>query len=505
MSGAVLVLAFAPVNLWPLSFVAFILLFFSLNGVSSWKARFLKGFIFGLVFFLGTVYWVIHSMYFYGGVPFYLGALVTLLLAAVLALYPAAFAVLGWLPVCKNKWVRLVFVAALWVAIEYLRSILFTGFPWVLLGYSLASFAPLTQTAEIFGVWGVSFFIMFINAALFNAVDSFFAKKDRREAVLPLAAAVIVFVVFLVYGVFRMQAVDKEVLSWKEYKASLSQGNVEQSVKWEASEVLTTIEKYRALTKEAKNSGADIAVWPESAMTFYIDEAGKLTPLVTGAAKENNIYIVTGAPRREFNVFKKEEKFFNSAFMIDPSGNITGRYDKVHLVPFGEYVPLKNILFFIKKMTAGVGDFSAGEGYPTLKFDGARIGTLICYEAVFPEISAAFTRHGANVLVNLTNDGWFGNTSAPYQHLDMTRFRAIENRVYLLRSANTGISAVIDPAGRIVGRTELFKETNLTLPFRVRPEGRTFFSRFGMLFPFTTIIISVILIILGRRKNAVNT
>ena len=193
--------------------------------------------------------------------------------------------------------------------------------------------------------------------------------------------------------------------------------------------------------------------------------------------------------------------FLNSAFLLSPQGSIVGRYDKVHLVPYGEYVPLRKMFPFISKLVVGVGDFRSGEGYNPLTMDGHKLGVLICYEGIFPEASRAYKRMGADLLVNITNDAWFGRTSAPYQHLSMTVFRAVENRLYIARSANTGISAIIDPTGRIVAQTELFERTALRNTIRFI-NNKTFYSVYGDVFVLISMAALVCCIIMSlRRKN----
>ncbi len=564
-SAVLLVLSFAPFRLIPLSWVALVPLFFALDGLqgglqgglkgtlngeglkSCRKKIFLVGWVWGVVFFLSTVYWVVYSMYYYGGVPFVLGVGVALLMSSLLAVYPAIFALLfartnGLSPVA-----RFFAIPFLWVFVEFLRATLFTGFPWELIGYSQTGYTTLIQSADIFGIWGVSFFVVAVNAGLYLIAKSVMHRQRGIKSVAVVCSILVVLVV--AYGIMKPKVVRSGMSGGKVVKVTVVQGSIEQSVKWSKDKIKYTIDTYRDLSLKAvgvkepgnapegkkliseKSTEHKLIVWPETAMPFFLARNRERAVLVTDVAERSGAWLLTGAPHYEYRPGDDKYNMYNSAFLIDPEGEFAGqarRYDKMHLVPFGEYVPLKKILFFIEKLTEGAGDFVPGSGAVPLHMARADkdvatakgvaplagnagknadrdtiadIGVLICYEAIFPEISAEFSNNGANLLVNITNDGWFGKTSAPYQHFDMTIMRAVENRVYLVRAANTGISAVVDPAGRVVSQTELFEKTTLSEVIRVRKNRPTFFATYPLLFPCLSIILSVIIILWSYKKR----
>ena len=515
LSGAVLVLAFAPFGAWPLAWVGLVPLLLALEGSTPGRA-FLLGYLFGLVFFLGTVYWVVHSMYHYGGVPFVIGTAVMLLLVAYLALYPATFALLLKFTSSSNGLVRVFFLPSAWVMLEYLRGILFTGFPWVLLGYSQTNVPQIVQIADTVGVWGVSFAIMAVNVALYANLRSI--SMRRKVAPVETAVATVILTLILVYGFMKFSTYETK---GKPVSVALVQGNIEQSLKWEPAALLSTVETYSELSSVATSDmslsarlsgrlpesqrepsgGPSLIVWPETAVPAYLAHDDSIGLLVQDVAERTGSHLLTGAPHYEYDLGTDSYGFFNSAFLVSPQQGEHKRYDKVHLVPFGEYVPLKRVLFFIEKLTVGVGDFLSGPGYIPLEFDGQALGVLICYEAIFPEASAEFVTNGATLLVNITNDAWFGRTSAPYQHLEMARLRAVENGVYLLRAANTGISAVIDPLGRVVEKSGLFEEAVIRAEVRFKEGGPTRFSIYPWAFPAVCIVVVSFFIILEWRKK----
>jgi apolipoprotein N-acyltransferase len=479
--------------------VAFVPLFFAIDGTSPKKA-FSLGWVSGFIFFLGTVYWVVHSMYFYGGVPLGVGILVMILLSSYLALFTALFCLCYALTDGYGRSMRLVLIPSVWVAFEYLRGQLFTGFPWVLLGYSQADLLSVIQIADITGVWGVSFLVMTVNRFIFQLVEGPVTARGFRLYLKETILTAALLLATLVYGIIKMDRLDSQISDWPALKVGVAQGNIDQSVKWDPAHRKKAVETYTGLTDKAIKEGAGLVVWPETAVPFYLETDKELGPVVRKLPEETGSYLLTGSPSYSYNLSTGEFESFNSAYLIEPGGGFSERYDKVHLVPFGEYVPLKRFLPF-EKLVAGVGDFIPGPGYLPLRFNGQGIGILICYEAIFPEISRSFVKRGATLLANLTNDAWFGDTSAPYQHFEMALFRAVENRVFLVRSANTGISAIVDPAGRVKVKSGLFKEEILTGEVRLRQGPAGFYTRYGDIFPFLCTAVSGILIVAGLRRR----
>lgn len=511
VSALLLGAAFPPVNLSPLSWVALVPLFWSLDHVRSQapigerqagrfallKRTFFVGWLFGFFFFLAAVYWVFYSMYVYGGVPLVLSLFFMLLLVSLLAIYMALFALAWTWTDGFNTLLRLFLVPSAWVGLEYLRGLLFTGFPWAFAGYTQARLSPLIQIADIFGVYGLSFLVVLVNLAIYG----YFFRRDEGMAVLGLEgrkAAVLVALVLLTstlaYGFIKIDVFEARLPNWKPMKVGVAQGNIEQSIKWDPKHRSKTIEIYSALSLKAALDGPKLIVWPESAVPFYLIYENKLGGLVRDVARDSHTYLLTGSPHFEDNEpgSVEWESYYNSAFLIDPAGDIKGRYDKVKLVPFGEYVPMKKVLFFVKKLTAGFGDFTPGPGHMPIDMDGVGLGILICFESIFPDISIAAVKSGARMLVVLTNDGWFGPTSAAYQHFDMAILRAVENRVYLIRAANRGISGVVDPLGRVIEETGLLTRESFVVEAATRDRdgvGRqTFFAVYGRFFPIALIL-----------------
>ena len=303
---------------------------------------------------------------------------------------------------------------------------------------------------------------------------------------------------FAVYGVLRMKTVEAESARWKTIKVALAQGSIDQGVKWDGRYQQETVDIYSKLTREAAQEGAKLVVWPETALPYHYDPDEVRGGLVGALARDTSTYILTGSPSYIYNPQTKDVSYFNSAFLIAPSGETAGRYDKFHLVPFGEYLPLRGILPF-DKLTAGIGDFTEGPGPVPMSFNEASVGTLICFESIFPEIARGHVQGGANLLATITNDAWFGRTSAPYQHFQMSIFRAVENRSYLVRSANTGISGVIDPAGRVRKTTGLFERVAIVDEVGLRQGPLTFYGVYGDFFAWGCVVISAAFLVLRKR------
>jgi apolipoprotein N-acyltransferase len=430
------------------------------------------GFFTGMVSFGGLLYWVNIVMTTYGKLPLPVSFVIYLLLVAYLALYPAIFA---WC-VKQGEEVRLsqLLVAPIaWTALEFIRANLMTGFPWASLGHSQFRVLPLIQIADLTGVYGISFIIIFGNVILWRLGRALLAGEPY-----PFKGAALFFLVLTAvvgYGVLRLNTPEDGAT----VRVSLLQGNIPQDVKWDPAFQERTVAVYERLARESCDSGAELVVWPESAAPFYLQDDRAQAGRIQGLARDLKACMVVGSPAYE--VEGGRVRYLNSAFHIDQLGTITGRSDKVHLVPFGEYVPLAGLLPFVSKVVQGIGDFSPGKGtYPLASGKGA-LGVLICFEGIFPEVSRGYVNRGAGLLVNITNDAWFGRSSAPYQHLSMTVFRAVENRVPLVRAANTGISALIDAKGHVRGMTTLFSETHLGGEIRLG-SGGTFYCKAGDIF-----------------------
>ncbi len=500
VSAAVLLFAYPPFNGWYVGWVGLVPLFMALEGANR-KEALLTGYTWGLLFFTGTIWWVTHSMHYYGGMSFPVALAVMLLLVAYLALYPALFTLLFRGAEHVNPYLTIVGGAALWTSLEYLRGVLFTGFPWALIGYTQVPVTSMIQIAELTGVWGVSFWVVATNITIYLIIRCL--KREDVVSVLKymVFTGVIIIVVFS-YGIMRQSTIRVVADGWDRLTIGVAQGNIEQALKWKKEMKAKTLEIYDTLIEKARSEGADLVILPETAMPFYLEHNQPLGSYVKKIAQREGVLLVVGSPHYERT--DEKIKLYNSAFLIDREGNLIDRYDKVHLVPFGEYVPLKKILFFVDKLAEGVGDYSPGRGLEPLKFGNTGFGVLICYEAIFPEISAELVRKGAAFLVNITNDGWFGRTWGPYQHFAISVIRAVENRVFVVRAANTGISGVIEPTGKVLIKGPLMEEywfvSTIGLNRAAKP---TFFSRHPLVYPCIMAGIAVIFIIscLVRRRR----
>jgi apolipoprotein N-acyltransferase len=495
LSGLLLFLSFPKYGSGFIVWVAFVPLFFALRKATSITRGLILGFITGVVSYIGIIYWITYVVVNYGYLPLYLGIIIMLLLACYLSIYIALFA--GGIVYFRKKISLYLVAPVLWICLEYCKSHLLTGFPWENLGYSQYLNLYLVQFADILGVFGLSLLIIVVNVALFEVIT----KRSMREYV--LATVVFLFLAGVyIYGVYRLDQVDKVMQNEQVMEVSLIQGNIDQSIKWNEKYQRETLNIYEQLSVKNAPANGGLIIWPETAIPFNFLDVNDLQRQVKNIAIKTKNWFIFGAvsylPKRRYT------DYFNSAYILSPAGESKGKYDKVHLVPYGEYVPLRNIFPFIKRLTAGIGDFGKGAGFYPLSLGNKKIGVLICYEGILPSAARMYKNESAELLVNITNDAWFGATSAPFQHFSMAVFRAVETRLYLVRSANTGISGIIDPGGRIIAQTNIFQEDALKgyIKFVKIP---TFYAEYGdllVLFCFILIIFYFLWGLKGRTKNA---
>lgn len=495
-SGTLLALGFSPLDFYILPWFALVPLLAVLSGKTTGRA-FMLGTLTGFIYFMGIVYWIFHSVYFYGHVNIILSLLVVILLCLYLGSYVGIFSALFNYLSGHSRVPSILMAPLLWVTLEFLRTYLLTGFPWAILGYSQYRFLPLIQIADITGVYGVSFLVVAMNGAILDVAVTWPRRVNKMPlfARWPMTVSLIVYSVIIIasisYGLWRLSEEDKEI---QKIRASVIQGNIEQNKKWDVRFRKEIINTYRRLSIRASAESPDIIVWPETALPFIYGykKDKQLERDFLSIQKKLRTHLLYGSVRIR-NTKDGNIRLSNSAFLSSPEGEILAVYDKIHLVPYGEYIPLKKFFPFIDKLVVGIGDFVPGEEPLVMEAPFARIGPLICYEIIFPGLVRKFVNKGANVLITITNDAWFGRTSAPYQHFNMGVFRAIENRVPLIRAANTGISGFIDPKGRIKSKSEIFVEAVLTedIPIGKR---KSFYTRYGDIFAFLCIIITVLLI-----------
>lgn len=494
VSGILLILGFPPFDFYPLAWIALIPLLISL-----WEKRiktsFFLGTLTGFVYFAGTIYWIFNSIYFYSNVSVVLGVLLLIALCLYLGVYVGIFSMLFNFLSRRSRFPALFLVPVIWVTLEFLRTYALTGFPWSVLGYSQYKFLVLIQISDITGVYGVSFLVAALNGAVFDVV-AYWPKRlsrmplfGRWPMTIGLLILTLIITLSLSYGMWRLKTNEEG----PKIRASVIQGNFEQDKKWDVNFQRRIIDTYKRLTIKAASDSPDLIVWPETAVPFIFGNNESLTTEIVEFQKSLDTHLLFGSVGIR-GVKDNKYQLSNSAVLISPDGEVLSVYDKIHLVPFGEYVPLRKFLPFIEKLVVGIGDFKPGKEYTIMDVPPAKISNLICYEIIFPGLVRKFADKGANLFVTITNDAWFGSTSAPYQHFSMAVFRAIENRAPVLRAANTGISGFIDAKGRIKRKSDIFVEAVLTDDLTIESFKKSFYSRYGDLFAFLCIISSVLLI-----------
>jgi apolipoprotein N-acyltransferase len=492
-SGMAFTSAFPNIDMGWLAWIAIVPLLVAVRNV-QWKRAFGIGFAAGMVHYLSLIYWVAYTMQTYGHLPWLVCISILVLLAAYLALYFGAFTALVC-RICPNPVSMLIIGPVIWVALEYIRSFFLSGFPWELLGYSQYRVLHLIQISDTLGPYGISFLILFVNGALlFLALrilklEWHGARITGRFVAAALTLGIILTGSNWMYGDRRLTYVDQISASSPSIKVGVIQGNIEQVVKWNPAFQEATVEKYLRLSQTVGDtSQTDLIVWPETALPFHFLHDVSLTEKVQEGIRRKGTYFLVGAP--SFVRGKERLDYYNSAYLVGPQGNAMGKYNKMHLVPFGEYVPLKKWLPFIGKLVAQVGDFSRGTKGDIISWKEGKLGVFICYEAIFPYITRAMVVNGANLLINITNDAWYGHSSAPYQHFSIALFRAVENRRALVRAANTGISGFVDPAGRIVAPTALFADAAIAHKVPLI-SMTTFYTRFGDIFAVACLVVTI--------------
>lgn len=497
LSGLLLTGSFPKVGMDGLAWFALVPLLISLRNLSL-KESFRAGFLAGICHYLTLAYWLAYTMKTYGGLPLILSVPILFLLCAYLALYTAVFS-MGLNRLCSKPAICLFMIPVLWVSLEYIRSFFLSGFPWELLGYSQFGNLNLIQISDIFGVYGVSFLIALSNGAIFLVFLCWKGKDwQGTPTSKPLAAGamatfILLFSLIWFYGKWRVLSVDELASASPSARVTVVQGNIEQTKKWDAAFRYATTKKYLDLSFSAKAQKPDIIVWPETAAPFYFLHNERMTEIVLKGIRETDTNFLIGSP----SVTRGENgpEYHNSAYLIRPDGTVSDKYDKAHLVPFGEYVPLKRWLPFLGKIVEHVGDFTPGTEGKTIQLGNYSLGVQICYEIIFSNLSRKMARNNANLLINITNDAWYGTTSAPYQHFSMTVFRAVENRRSLVRSANTGISGFIDPVGRVIAQTHLFQDAVVTRSVPVLSE-KTLYTQFGDFFAVACLSVALIILLM---------
>jgi apolipoprotein N-acyltransferase len=438
---------------------------------------FLLGYACGVIWYIGTCYWVYDTMHQYGGLSTPIAAFVLVLFALYLGLYHGAFGLLLSLLARKNSFNRSALLAApfLWVAVELTRTRI-SGFPWNLLGITQVDNVPLTRIATFVGVYGLSFEIALVNVAFAAA---FLVPRAKRKTLLiaSLSAAVL------------LQAGRWTPLPPlpSNRVAVLLQQNlpVAEAEPWTTDDFEKNLHEFSSLSLSvASPSRPDLIAWPESPAPFETNDA-VFRDAISNLARQAQAWVVVGSIGVD-----SPQKVFNSASLVAPTGAWDGRYNKIHLVPFGEYVPFASMFSFAGGLTQAVGNFTHGTSRVPLQAGNQKLGVFICYESIFPNEIRQLPKQGADVLVNISNDGWYGDSGAWAQHLNQARMRAVENNRWLLRDTNTGLTASIDPYGRVVAHLERKTRAALLAPYALI-DATTFYSLHGDWFAYLCAIISL--------------
>jgi apolipoprotein N-acyltransferase len=498
LSAVLLVLSFPGFDLEFLAWIALVPLLFAIENRKPKEAFFLS-YLTGSLFFLGTIYWLVH---------------VTLpgMIAVVLymALYFGSFGLIASYRSPVTDYRSLFFVPAVLVTTELVRSHMFGGFGWNLLAYSQSSNLPVIQIADITGAYGVSFIICLVNTAIFLTIKAF---REKKYTFRYLVIALLLIFLSLSYGIHRA----RNIFTGEKLRVAVIQGNIPQAKKWDEKFREEILCKYENLTREAAKSTPDLIIWPETSVPGFLESEQRLLSRIESLAKEAKAPILVGTPS------ERGESYYNSAVLVLDDHRLAGRYDKMHLVPFGEYVPFKSVLSFVERFAPSpIGDFSEGKEPVVFKFfiergsrDNAvswrlvkKVGfsCLICFEDIFPDIARAFVKEGAVFLVNITNDAWFAKSSAAYQHSQASIFRAVENRVNVVRAANTGLSCFIDQKGKVEAIVEQSGERLFVDGFKIHDivlnNTKTLYTKYGDIFAYLCVLFVFIALIRKERwKN----
>jgi apolipoprotein N-acyltransferase len=435
----------------------------------------------GLAAHAAILHWIYVVTVDYGHAPPPVGVLAPVLLAVYPAAFVAAFgAGSAWLG--RGGFPNPFVAAALWAALDHARSFALTGFPWAVLGYAQHQNPALMGLAPYTGVWGLSFATALAGVALAELV----VARSRR-------ALVALAVVAGLHAGGAIEAARDAGDPGPLVRVAVLQGNIDQDVKWSPEWAERTLEVYEELTRRAAAQGAELVVWPETAVPGSPDASPELAERLAALARETRTTLVAGAVGLELSQRGGEPRYFDSAFVVDAGAGKAARYDKSHLVPFGEYLPLRSLLGrWIQAVARGAADSDvrAGGAPRALAIPlpapphTLTAGVPICYELLFPNLVRRFVEGGAEALLAITNDAWYGRTGAPYQFLAITALRSAENRVWTARAANTGVSALIDARGRVRAQTRIFERDLLVadLPLRPPPAGGSFYTRHGDVF-----------------------
>jgi apolipoprotein N-acyltransferase len=491
VSGALLALSFPRYGHPAVAWIALVPLIVALAQTRHPPLKaFLLGLTTGFIYFAGTLYWTGTVIRTFGGIPLPAAALGVVLLALYQGFFPALFALISSRLIARAGLAAIFLSSAAWVATEFFRGVVFGGFPWVLLGDSQVTVLPVAQLASVLGVYGVSALVAFISASIAYAM----LTNGRRRAA-SLAAAAVLLTATAAWGTARIADGSLTTSSGTPIRVGLIQANIAQEDKWNAGEARRIFTTYMAMTRDAVARGAEYVIWPESATPFMFENDPVGQEALRALAREVRVPILFGSDQE---VTRPEPALYNAAFLVTPEGSTAAVYRKIHLVPWGEFIPMKRLLFFVSPLVDSFTDFSPGTEMVLLPVGSHLVSTAICYEVVYPSLIRQAVQAGSELLTTITNDAWYGHSSAPYQHFALASMRAIEQGRYLARAANTGISGVIDPYGRIVRQSGIFEQDALVEQVRFL-KVRTIYSRIGDAIAYVAIALVGLGLVVLRR------
>jgi len=492
-SGLLLTASFPPINLYLLAYVSWIPLFFALRNRNFLVSMFL-GFITGLVHETILLAWIIPTLQNHAQFSTPYAISIDILMSAILAISFALFAC------CINLFIRkihhLYFLPFFWVSFEWLKTLGPLAFPWELIAYSQFKATTIIQIADCFGIYGISAFIIFINVCIFIILLFCSRGKWKNELVTkPLfkfSTIMLIIMPTLLYSYGSIIIIETyEKLTKVSYKnVMIAQPSISQHDKWKSDNQIQITKKMVELTSSNKQPFVELVVWPETALPYPLHSKHQLRKFVLKFVSDYNAGFVIGSP----TFIRKDKSIidYNSAYIISPNGKIQSRYDKVCLVPFSESMPFPDYRDFFKKFGAPDTKFAKGESGVIHPLNDFKMGIQICFEIIFPHYVRELANNGANIFINISNDGWFGNTACPYQHFSMAIFRAVENKRAVVRCANTGISGFIDPCGRISSKTQLYETKTLVDKVPLINDKKTIYSKYGDFFAFGSLIVFLI-------------
>jgi apolipoprotein N-acyltransferase len=502
-SGLALALAFPSFDLNLAAWVAFVPLLYAIDG-EPLRNVFGYAWLQGFACNVASLYWIMITLHHFADVRIIFAVLPMLLLAAVIALFSGAAVWAAGFITARLGLSMVLTLPITWTAVEWFRTYYPIGFPWNLLGYAAYQNLTLIQFAEFTGVYGVSALIVLFNVVVYVV---FFRRESPRIQGIGLGILSALILVAWVFGTLRIDGLERE-RPQHSLKFAMVQGDIPQSIKWDPNFLESSFGVYVQQSEAAARLGADLIVWPEAAAAFFFQPTEQYPSAFAQDAPYRQRLLQLAADTHDSFLFGAPALgevdgrlgFYNRAYLVSDTGAVAAWYDKIQLVPFGEYVPLRSLLgYFVNRVVEGFGDMFAGDRQTIFDLKGARLSVLICYESIFPNLSRMAVNQGADILVNITNDAWYGESSAPYQLLAMTAMRAIETKVPVVRVANTGISAVIEPSGKITARTPLFKRGTEIERVYWEPR-RTVYTAVGDLFAEVCFALTTIALIWGYLR-----